>query len=85
MTDFLIIRGGVIGMMTAWQLAARLREETGIDAEYRRKGLLYLRVNDGDSSGAGIAGRLSVNATPAGPTTGCQLALSARAEDQYSR
>jgi glycine oxidase len=99
--DFLIIGGGVIGMMTAWQLAAaghtvtlvergkcgqeaswagggivsplypwrysepvsnlarqaedeyaaltaQLLEATGIDAEYRQKGLLYLRVDDGD-------------------------------------
>lgn len=99
MNDFLIIGGGVIGMMTAWQLAdaghdvtlvergqcgreaswagggivsplypwrhpesisrlsrwsegyypelaARLLEETGIDPEYRQKGLLYLRVED---------------------------------------
>ncbi|MDI5933422.1 glycine oxidase ThiO [Halomonas kalidii] len=103
MTDFVIIGGGVIGMMTAWQLAeaghsvalvergqcgreaswagggivsplypwrysdpvshlarfaeheypqlaARLREETGIDPEYRRKGLLYLRVDDRDQA-----------------------------------
>ena len=101
MQDVLIIGGGVIGMMTAWQLAeagqsvtllerqrcgqeaswagggivsplypwryseavsqlsrlsegaypalaARLHEETGIDPEYRQKGLLYLRVDDGD-------------------------------------
>jgi glycine oxidase len=101
MSDCLIIGGGVIGMMTAWQLAeagqsvtlverrqcgqeaswagggivsplypwrysdpvsnlarfaereypqlaARLLEETGIDPEYRQKGLLYLRVDDGD-------------------------------------
>ena len=101
MQDVLIIGGGVIGMMTAWQLAeagcsvtlverlrcgeeaswagggivsplypwrysepvsslsryaeheypqlaARLFEETGIDPEYRQKGLLYLRVDDGD-------------------------------------
>ncbi|MCG6659374.1 glycine oxidase ThiO [Halomonas campisalis] len=101
MQDVLIIGGGVIGMMTAWQLAeagcsvtllerrrcgeeaswagggivsplypwrysepvsslarfaeheypqlaARLLEETGIDPEYRQKGLLYLRVDDGD-------------------------------------
>lgn len=103
MTDFVIIGGGVIGMMTAWQLAeagcsvtllerrqcgreaswagggivsplypwrnsdpvshlarfaeheypqlaARLREETGIDPEYRQKGLLYLRVDDRDQA-----------------------------------
>lgn len=101
MSDCLIIGGGVIGMMTAWQLAdagqtvtllergrcgqeaswagggivsplypwrysdpvsnlawfaeheyprlaARLLEETGIDPEYRQKGLLYLSVDDGD-------------------------------------
>ncbi|WP_129140918.1 glycine oxidase ThiO [Modicisalibacter coralii] len=99
MRDFLIIGGGVIGMMTALQLAdaghdvtvlergqcggeaswagggivsplypwrysrpisalsrysegfypelaLRLLEETGIDPEYRQKGLLYLRVDD---------------------------------------
>nr|WP_299246002.1 glycine oxidase ThiO [uncultured Halomonas sp.] len=99
MTDFLIIGGGVIGMMTAWQLAdadhevtlvergqcgreaswagggivsplypwrhpesisrlsrwsegyypelaERLLADTGIDPEYRQKGLLYLRVKD---------------------------------------
>lgn len=99
MNDFLIIGGGVIGMMTAWQLAdaghdvtllergqcgqeaswagggivsplypwrysepisrlsrwsegyypelaRRLIEETGLDPEYRQKGLLYLRVDD---------------------------------------
>lgn len=99
MKDFLIIGGGVIGMMTAWQLAeaghgvallergqcgreatwagggivsplypwrysdpisqlsrwsegyypelaATLLEDTGIDPEYRQKGLLYLRVGD---------------------------------------
>ena len=99
MSDFLIIGGGVIGMMTALQLAdagqsvtliergecgreaswagggivsplypwrygtpvsrlsrwsegfypelsLRLLEETGIDPEYRQKGLLYLRVED---------------------------------------
>ncbi|GAB2778391.1 glycine oxidase ThiO [Halomonas shantousis] len=99
MNDFLIIGGGVIGMMTALQLAdaghkvtllergqcgreaswagggivsplypwrysapisalsswsegfypelaLRLLEETGIDPEYRQKGLLYLRVDD---------------------------------------
>ena len=103
MSDCLIIGGGVIGMMTAWQLAdagqtvtllergrcgqeaswagggivsplypwrysepvsnlarfaeheyprmaARLHEETGIDPEYRQKGLLYLRVDDGDKA-----------------------------------
>ncbi|MCE8023392.1 glycine oxidase ThiO [Billgrantia aerodenitrificans] len=101
MQDVLIIGGGVIGMMTAWQLAeagqsvtllerrqcgqeaswagggivsplypwrysepvsslarsaereypqlaARLLAETGIDPEYRKEGLLYLRVDDGD-------------------------------------
>ncbi|QTF93805.1 glycine oxidase ThiO [Halomonas sp. BM-2019] len=101
MSDVLIIGGGVIGMLTAWQLAeagqtvtllergrcgreaswagggivsplypwrysdpvsnlarfaedeyprlaARLLEETGIDPEYRQRGLLYLRVDDGD-------------------------------------
>lgn len=99
MKDFLIIGGGVIGMMTAWQLAeaghgvtliecgqcgreaswagggivsplypwrysapisglsrwsegryrdlaARLAEETGIDPEFRRKGLFYLDLDD---------------------------------------
>ncbi|MFD2191846.1 glycine oxidase ThiO [Pistricoccus aurantiacus] len=99
MNDFLIIGGGVIGMMSAWQLAdagcnvtliergrcaneaswagggivsplypwrhlepisqlsrwsegyypalaRQLIEETGIDPEYRQKGLLYLRVDD---------------------------------------
>ncbi|MFC3284185.1 glycine oxidase ThiO [Litchfieldella rifensis] len=99
MSDFLIVGGGVIGMMTALQLAdaghavtllergecgreaswagggivsplypwrysapvsnlsrwsegfypelaLRLLEETGIDPEYRQKGLLYLRVDD---------------------------------------
>ncbi|WP_048306116.1 glycine oxidase ThiO [Halomonas sp. PR-M31] len=99
MNDFLIVGGGVIGMMTAWQLAdaghevtliergqcgheaswagggivsplypwrhpesisqlsrwsedyypelaERLLAETGIDPEYRQKGLLYLRVDD---------------------------------------
>ncbi|MDT8894285.1 glycine oxidase ThiO [Halomonas sp. I1] len=99
MNDFLIIGGGVIGMMTAWQLAeaghgvtlfergqcgqeaswagggivsplypwrysapisglsrwsegryrdlaARLAEETGIDPEFRRKGLFYLDLDD---------------------------------------
>ncbi|WP_251979146.1 glycine oxidase ThiO [Salinicola avicenniae] len=99
MSDFLIVGGGVIGMMTALQLsdagasvalvergecgreaswagggivsplypwrysrpisalsrwsegrypelAGRLHEETGIDPEYRQKGLLYLRVDD---------------------------------------
>ncbi|QJQ94277.1 MULTISPECIES: glycine oxidase ThiO [Halomonadaceae] len=99
MSDFLIVGGGVIGMMTALQLAdaghevtivergecgresswagggivsplypwrysapisrlsrwsegyypelaLRLLEETGVDAEYRQKGLLYLRVED---------------------------------------
>jgi glycine oxidase len=103
MQDVLIIGGGVIGMMTAWQLAeagqsvtllerqrcgqeaswagggivsplypwrygeavsqlsrrsegaypelaTRLLEETGIDPEYRQKGLLYLRVEDGDQA-----------------------------------
>ena len=98
-SDFLIIGGGVIGMMTAWQLAdaghsvtliergqcgreaswagggilsplypwryaepvndlahwsiqaypqlaRRLTEETGINPEYRRNGMLYLEVND---------------------------------------
>lgn len=101
MQDFLIVGGGVIGMMTALQLAdaghsvaivergqcgreaswagggivsplypwrysaaisalsswsegrypelaGRLFEETGIDPEYRQKGLLYLRVDDAD-------------------------------------
>ncbi|WP_249978460.1 glycine oxidase ThiO [Vreelandella olivaria] len=101
MSDFLIIGGGVIGMMTALQLAdagqqvkvvecgicgkeaswagggivsplypwryappvsqlsrwsegvyptlaLRLLEETGIDPEYRQKGLLYLNVDDDD-------------------------------------
>ena len=101
MQDFLIVGGGVIGMMTALQLAdaghsvalvergqcgreaswagggivsplypwryskaisalsswsegrypelaGRLLEETGIDPEYRQKGLLYLRVEDVD-------------------------------------
>ncbi|PXX94782.1 glycine oxidase ThiO [Halomonas sp. LBP4] len=99
MTDFVIIGGGVIGMMTAWQLAeaghsvalvergqcgreaswagggiisplypwrysepisqlarwsegrypmlaSRLAEETGIDPEYRQRGLLYLNVDE---------------------------------------
>ncbi|GHC36992.1 glycine oxidase ThiO [Aidingimonas halophila] len=99
MSDFLIVGGGVVGMMTALQLAdagygvtllerqqcgneaswagggivsplypwrysppisrlsrwsegvypelsLRLLEETGIDPEYRQKGLLYLRVDD---------------------------------------
>ncbi|MFC3286038.1 glycine oxidase ThiO [Litchfieldella rifensis] len=99
MKDFLIIGGGVIGMMTAWQLAeaghavtllergqcgreaswagggivsplypwrysapisrlsrwsegryphlaARLAEETGIDPEFRQKGLFYLDLDD---------------------------------------
>ncbi len=32
------------------QLAARLLEETGIDPEYRQKGLLYLRVDDRDQA-----------------------------------
>lgn len=103
MRDVVIIGGGVIGMMTAWQLAdagcsvtllergrcgqeaswagggivsplypwrysesvsnlarfaeheyprlaARLLGETGIDPEYRQKGLLYLRVDDGDKA-----------------------------------
>ncbi|WP_104202591.1 glycine oxidase ThiO [Billgrantia saliphila] len=101
MNDFLIIGGGVIGMLTACQLAEaghtvtlvergrcgreaswagggivsplypwrysdpvstlahraereyaelaeRLRESTGIDIEYRQKGLLYLRVDDAE-------------------------------------
>lgn len=99
MSDFVVIGGGVIGMMTTLQLAdaghsvtllergdcgreaswagggivsplypwrysepisrlstwsegfypelsLRLREETGIDSEYRQRGLLYLRVDD---------------------------------------
>ncbi|MGP9767971.1 glycine oxidase ThiO [Halomonas sp. AOP13-D3-9] len=103
MRDFLIIGGGVIGMMTALQLAdagqqvtlvergecgkeaswagggivsplypwrydaaisqlsrwsegvypslaLRLLEETGIDPEYRQKGLLYLNVDDADKA-----------------------------------
>lgn len=103
MSDFLIIGGGVIGMMTALQLAdagqqvtlvergecgkeaswagggivsplypwrydaaisqlsrwsegvypslaLRLLEETGIDPEYRQKGLLYLNVADADEA-----------------------------------
>ncbi|GEN26739.1 glycine oxidase ThiO [Halovibrio variabilis] len=103
MRDFLIIGGGVIGMMTALQLAdagqqvtlvergecgkeaswagggivsplypwryapaisqlsrwsegvypslaLRLLEETGIDPEYRQKGLLYLNVDDADQA-----------------------------------
>lgn len=103
MSDFLIIGGGVIGMMTALQLAdagqqitlvergecgkeaswagggivsplypwryaaavsqlsrwsegvypslaLRLLEETGIDPEYRQKGLLYLNVDDADKA-----------------------------------
>lgn len=103
MSDFLIIGGGVIGMMTALQLAdagqqvtlvergtcgkeaswagggivsplypwryappisqlsrwsegayptlaLRLLEETGIDPEYRQKGLLYLNVDDEESA-----------------------------------
>ncbi|MCP1313740.1 MULTISPECIES: glycine oxidase ThiO [unclassified Halomonas] len=103
MSDFLIIGGGVIGMMTALQLAdagqrvrivergacgreaswagggivsplypwryptpiselsrwsegayptlaLRLFEETGIDPEYRQKGLLYLSVEDDDAA-----------------------------------
>lgn len=103
MSDFLIIGGGVIGMMTALQLAdagqkvvlvergtcgqeaswagggivsplypwryaspvsqlsrwsegvyptlaLRLLEETGIDPEYRQKGLLYLNVDDADAA-----------------------------------
>ncbi|MFB9866068.1 glycine oxidase ThiO [Vreelandella sulfidaeris] len=103
MSDFLIIGGGVIGMMTALQLAdagqqvtlvergecgkeaswagggivsplypwryatevsqlsrwsegvypslaLRLLEETGIDPEYRQKGLLYLKVDDADAA-----------------------------------
>lgn len=103
MRDFLIVGGGVIGMMTALQLAdagqsvvlvergecgreaswagggivsplypwrytsaisalsswsegrypelaGRLVEETGIDPEYRQKGLLYLRVEDVDTA-----------------------------------
>ncbi|TVP47154.1 MAG: glycine oxidase ThiO [Halomonas sp.] len=103
MSDFLIIGGGVIGMMTALQLAdagqqvtlvergecgkeaswagggivsplypwryapavsqlsrwsegvypslaLRLLEETGIDPEYRQKGLLYLNVEDPDKA-----------------------------------
>ncbi|SIN63170.1 glycine oxidase ThiO [Vreelandella aquamarina] len=103
MSDFLIIGGGVIGMMTALQLAdagqnitlvergacgkeaswagggivsplypwrygepvsqlsrwsegvyptlaLRLLEETGIDPEYRQKGLLYLNVDDDDAA-----------------------------------
>lgn len=103
MSDFLIIGGGVIGMMTALQLAdagqqvvlvergqcgqeaswagggivsplypwryapavtqlsrwsegvypslaLRLLEETGIDPEYRQKGLLYLNVDDADQA-----------------------------------
>lgn len=103
MSDFLIIGGGVIGMMTALQLAdagqqvslvergecgreaswagggivsplypwryapavsqlsrwsegvypslaLRLLEETGIDPEYRQKGLLYLNVDDPDKA-----------------------------------
>ncbi|WP_027967166.1 glycine oxidase ThiO [Halomonas halocynthiae] len=103
MKDFLVIGGGVIGMMTAWQLAeaghgvalvergrcageatwagggiisplypwrysapisqlaswsegryaglaARLVEETGIDPEFRQKGLLYLDVEDEDEA-----------------------------------
>lgn len=101
MNDFLIIGGGVIGMLTAWQLAeaghgvtlvergccgqeaswagggivsplypwrysepvsqlasgagpryaelaGRLLETTGIDIEYRQKGLLYLQVDDSE-------------------------------------
>ena len=103
MSDFLIIGGGVIGMMTALQLAdagqqvtlvergecgkeaswagggivsplypwrydaaisqlsrwsegvypslsLRLLEETGIDPEYRQRGLLYLNVDDADKA-----------------------------------
>lgn len=103
MRDFLVVGGGVIGMMTALQLAdaghcvtllergqcgreaswagggivsplypwrysmpisqlsrwsegfypelsLRLLEETGIDPEYRQKGLLYLRVEDADKA-----------------------------------
>nr|WP_298414623.1 glycine oxidase ThiO [uncultured Halomonas sp.] len=103
MDDFLVIGGGVIGMMTAWQLAdaghdvtlvergqcgreaswagggivsplypwrhpesisqlsrwsegyypklaERLLADTGIDPEYRQKGLLYLRVEDEDEA-----------------------------------
>ena len=103
MSDFLIIGGGVIGMMTALQLAdagqqvtlvdrgecgkeaswagggivsplypwrydaaisqlsrwsegvypslsLRLLEETGIDPEYRQKGLLYLNVDDAETA-----------------------------------
>lgn len=103
MSDFLIVGGGVIGMMTALQLAdagqqvslvergycgqeaswagggivsplypwryapaisqlsrwsegaypslaLRLLEETGIDPEYRQKGLLYLNVDDPESA-----------------------------------
>ncbi|PMR72458.1 glycine oxidase ThiO [Billgrantia endophytica] len=116
MKDFLVIGGGVIGMMTACQLAeagcsvvlvergrcgqeaswagggiisplypwrysepvselarnaeeeyaalaAELLEATGIDSEYRQKGLLYLRVDDGDRAfdwGRGLGKPLEV-------------------------
>ena len=47
---------GPVSRLAAWsegaypELAFRLLEETGVDPEYRQKGLLYLRVGDEDAA-----------------------------------
>ncbi len=46
--------GPAVSQLSRWsegfypELAERLHEETGVDPEYRQKGLLYLRVDDAD-------------------------------------